>query len=165
MLKERASATFMGGQVAFLGVPGTIEGTAVIDGYLSPPEEIGPLENPIVLKMSKGRVVNIDGCPSKSLILSKWLDGKEKGIEHFCIGFNPGARLSGNIVEAERAFGHIVIGLGKYPFHTDGIIKNPQLILDNKVILKNNTFIHDDLFLPSQNLFRAFDDIQNGSSQ
>jgi len=156
ILKEHASTTFMGGQVAFLGVPNTIEGTAIIDGYLWPPNEIGLIENPIVLKIGKGQVVSIDGDNPKSKILSKWLDGKEKCIEHFCVGYNPGARLSGNIVEAERAFGHIVIGVGKYPFHTDGIIKHPELIVDDTVIIQNNSFVHDSLQVPSNNLCRSF---------
>lgn len=156
ILKERASTTFMGGQIAFLGVPNTIEGTAVIDGYIWPPDEIGPLKNPIVLKIYKGCIVDIDDDNPKSRILSKWLNGKEKGIEHFCIGYNPGARLTGSLCEAERAFGHIVIGVGKYPFHTDGIIKHPELIVDNTVIIQNNSFVHDSLQVPSNNLCRSF---------
>ena len=37
-------ATFLGGQLAFLGIPETIEGTAVIDGYMWPPDELGYIE-------------------------------------------------------------------------------------------------------------------------
>jgi 2,5-dihydroxypyridine 5,6-dioxygenase len=156
MLKTRSSATFMAGQVAFQGIPDTIEGKVVIDGYLWPPDEIGQIVDPIVLRIRKGCVTNIEGCPSKSLILSNWLEGKEKTVMHFCIGFHPGAQLSGQLVEAERTFGNIVIGIGKYPFHADGIIKNPTLKLNDAVILQNGTFVHDKLSVLAQELFRPF---------
>jgi 2,5-dihydroxypyridine 5,6-dioxygenase len=157
-LKAKSSATFMAGQVAFQGIPGTIEGTVIIDGYLWPPDEIGQIDDPIVLKISKGRVISIEGCPSKSKILSKWLDGKQKGVEHFCIGFHPGARLSGKLLEAERTYGHIVIGIGGYPFHTDGIIKNPTLKLNTTVILQNGSFIHDKLAALENDLLQPYQD-------
>ena len=157
MLKKTGpGATFMGGQVAFRGIPSTIEGTAIIDGYLWPPDEIGQLVDPIVLRIRKGHVINIEGCPSKSMILNKWLEGKDKEVMHFCIGFHPGAQLSGNLGEAERTFGNIVIGIGKYPFHTDGIMKNPTLKLNDSIILKNGTFIHHKLSVLEKELFRPY---------
>jgi 2,5-dihydroxypyridine 5,6-dioxygenase len=156
MLKKRRSAAFMAGQLAFQGVPNTIEGTAAIDAHLWPPEEIGPVEDPIILEISKGQMVNVGGCPSKALILNRWLDGKEKGVKHFCIGYHPGARLGRNIFECERVFGNIVIGIGTYPFHTDGIMKRPTLMADDAVILKNGTFIHDELQALQEELFRPF---------
>lgn len=157
----------MAGQVAFQGIPATIEGKVVIDGYLWPPDEIGLIVDPIVLRIRKGYVTNIEGCPSKALILSNWLEGKEKRVMHFCIGFHPGAQLSGKLVEAERTFGNIVIGIGKYPFHTDGIIKNPTLKLNDAVILQNGTFVHDKLSVLEQELFRPFlvNEVVNNNSK
>ena len=150
--------TLMAGQVAFQASPNTIEGTAVIDGYLWPPEEINPIDEPIILKIKKGSVVEISGCPSKSQILEKWLDGKEKVIKHFCIGFNPGAELSGKIIEAERVFGSISMGFGKHPFHTDGIFENASLLMNGQMIIKNGEFVHKDLSLLGKDLIQHYHD-------
>jgi hypothetical protein len=154
-LSQGGSATFLGGQQSFLGIPDTIEGTAVIDGYMWPPDEVGHLEEPIILEIERGHVVRISGNPAKSRILNEWLEGREKAIEHFCIGFNPGARISSNLVEAERAYGHITIGLGKYPFHTDGVIKNPKLISNGAVLMENNAFMHEKLSVLANDLRRV----------
>lgn len=56
--------------------------------------------------------------------LNRWFEGQTKEIQHFCFGFNPGAKLSGKIMGAERVFGYISIGIGKYPclpWHTNWV--------------------------------------------
>jgi 2,5-dihydroxypyridine 5,6-dioxygenase len=145
VLKKRAGATFLGGQLAFRAIPHTLRGTAVIDGYQWPPTDLGKLEVPLILQVKRGRVVDIDGCPLASLRMKQWLGDRDKTIEHFCIGFNPGAGLSGSLIEAERAFGHINLGFGKYPHHTDGVMTHPVLRLDETLVLENHSFIHPDL--------------------
>ncbi len=149
-------STFLGGQLCFQGVSEAIKGTAVIDGYLWPPKEIGHIDVPIVLKIRRGSVIEINGCPSKSKILNRWLKGKSKEIQHFCIGFNPGAELSGKIMEAERAFGYISIGIGKSSFHTDGIIKNPSILIDDEVIEQDGSFIQEELSILERNLRQEY---------
>lgn len=151
-LSQKIQSSFMGGQLAFQGVPETIEGTAVIDGYLWPPKEIGHVDVPIVLNIKKGSVIEINGCPSKSKILNRWFEGKTKEIQHFCIGFNPGAKLSGKIMEAERVFGYISVGIGRYPFHTDGIIKNPSILLNDEIMEQEGSFVHGELSILERNL-------------
>jgi leucyl aminopeptidase (aminopeptidase T) len=141
-LRQGGSATFLGGQLSFLPMPHTIKGTAVIDGVVYPPTEIGCLDEPIVLEIDRGHVTSIGDKSGKSTILDEWLSGQERAIEHFCIGFNPGAQICDNMVEAERAFGHINIGLGKYPYHTDGVIRAPKLTIDGVVLMDKNCFVH-----------------------
>ena len=145
---------FLGGQLAFLGIPTTIEGTAVIDGYLWPPAEIGLLDRPLIVNIYAGKVVDIGGCPVKSRILRRWFEGQTVRVEHFCIGFNPGASLSGKILEAERVIGCISIGMGQGPFHTDGIINNPSLHTEEIVIEENGSFVTDKLLSLKNDLVR-----------
>lgn len=152
VLHERRGMTFLSGQLAFLGLKNSIEGKIVIDGYLWPPDGIGQLDEPIVLTIVKGEVTAIDGSGLKSSILRDWLSGKETSLEHFCLGFNPSARLGKNMVEAERAFGHICIGFGKYPFHTDGILQNPTLVLDDTIILEDHSYLQEELQALSKEL-------------
>lgn len=145
ILTEDIKYSFLGGQLSFQGIAETIEGMAVIDGYLWPPKEIGRLDTPITLKIKKGRVIEIGGCPVKSKVLNRWFGQEPKELQHFCIGFNPGATLSGKLMEAERVFGCISIGIGKYPFHMDGVIKNPSVLLDDKFIEQEGSFINEEL--------------------
>jgi leucyl aminopeptidase (aminopeptidase T) len=153
---QRGQSSFLGGQLAFLGIPRTIEGTALIDGYLWPPKEIRHIDVPIILKIRRGSVIEINGCPLKSKILNRWFEGKAKKIQHFCIGFNPGAKLKGELSEAERVFGYISIGIGKYPFHTDGIIKNPSILSNDEIIEQDGSFIQKELSSLEQNLIQQY---------
>jgi leucyl aminopeptidase (aminopeptidase T) len=153
-LTHDVPATFLGGQIAFNGIPETIEGTAVIDGYVWPPQEIGHLNEPINLKIRKGRVTEVNDDSLKSKIFGQWLKGKKNEIKHFCIGFHPSARLSEKLIEAERVFGYISIGIGEYPFHTDGVITKPTLLLNREIIEKDGSFIHKELSILEKDLIQ-----------
>ena len=153
-LQEVTRATFMGGQLAFQGFPETINGKAVIDAYLWPPSEIGRLDSPIIMKIKKGNVIAINGLSSKSKFFDEWLQGLNREIQHFCIGFNPGAKLTGSLIEAERVFGYITIGIGKYPFHSDGVIKDPSILLNDQFIEQEGSFIQQELAILQEKLLR-----------
>ena len=51
--------SFLGGQISWAPVEETINGTMVFDGSVWPPDELGLLKEPIVMKVEKGRVVEI----------------------------------------------------------------------------------------------------------
>jgi 2,5-dihydroxypyridine 5,6-dioxygenase len=152
MLSSSNHATFMSGQVAFLGLRDSISGTVVFDGMVWPPDGLTGIAEPIILKIDKGDIKAVEGSPTGSAILKKWLSGKSAFIEHFCFGYNPGARLGKNMVEAERAFGHITVGFGKYPFHSDGIMTRPTLVVDGQVMLSEQQYVHSELLTPSRKL-------------
>ena len=135
----------MGGQVSFLGIPGTTEGKLVIDSYFWPPEELGPLEEPIEIEISKGRIQKITSNTRESRILEQWLKGQSQHIAHLSIGTHPRATLKKGLLEAERYFGAFVVGFGSLPFHTDGIIKSPKITVDGQVLLENGRFSPKDL--------------------
>ena len=141
---EERRSTFLGGQLPLLGIPETIRGKAVVDGYLWPPQEVGRLDAPITLTLHRGKVTGIAGG-SQAGVLSQWLQGKDTSIKHFCMGFNPGARPSGTITEAERAFGCWVVGFGTFPFHTDGVITAPTVSLDGRAIEEEGFFVGEEL--------------------
>ena len=128
---------------------------AVVDGYLSH-EEIGPIDVPIILNIKKGNVVEISGCPSTSNILNQWLKGQKKEVIHFLIGFNPGANLSRICLEAERVFGHFSIGFCNFPFHTDCVIKDPTILLDDKIVMQDGSFTHEKLSILEKGLIKEF---------
>jgi leucyl aminopeptidase (aminopeptidase T) len=136
---------FSPGQLAFRGIPHTVEGTAVIDGYLWPPAEIGLLEEPIVLAFKAGKLVDIGGSPRKAKILDRWFEDETVLLEHVCFGFNPGARFTGKIVEAERVFGCLDFGIGSGLRHIEGVMRTPSVYLNGNLILKNGKFVTQEL--------------------
>jgi len=154
ILDRHARGTFLGGQLSFCGIPETIEGTAVIDGFLWPPDEIRRIDEPLVLKFEEGRLIDIGGCSIKSRMLASRLGGQSVDIQHFCVGFNPGATFDGRILEAERVFGAMTIGMGEGSLHTDGVMKRPSLIVDHTVIEAEGRFVAEDLVSLQHELIR-----------
>ncbi len=147
---------FLGGQLAFRGIPHTIEGTAVVDGYLWPPDTLGRLRQPVVLRFKAGTLVDIGGTPGPARLLARWLEGVNAAVEHICLGFNPGARLDGSLVEAERAFGCVTVGFGPGLRHTDAVLREPSVFLDGRVVQQYGTLIPPALAALSRELWRAF---------
>ncbi|MGQ9478344.1 MAG: aminopeptidase [Candidatus Bipolaricaulia bacterium] len=159
--------SFLGGQVSWYPVERTIEGTVVFDGSLWPPEDLGLLKRPIRLSVKGGEIKDIEGGPEAER-LRGWLEGfndpRMVKIAHFSYGFNPGAHLSGKILEDERVFGCIEIGIGSQvpsfevgpaSAHTDGIMLNPTVILDGEPIEEGGQFIHPKLTKLADALLRG----------
>ena len=140
-LRRQGGSTFMGGQLSFMTIPRSLHGQAIVDGYQWPPTELGRLKKAARLKVRKGRVTEMENCPE----LARWIHGHQTCVEHICFGFNPGADLEGSLTEAERAYGHINLGFGKYPYHTDSVIMRPSVWLDDELILEDHHFVHPEL--------------------
>ncbi len=150
----------LGGQVSWCPVEETINGKLVFDGALWPPAEIGLLNSPIELTVEKGVVTKVDGA-NEAKVFEKWLesfgDPTMYHIAHYSLGFNPGVKkCTGRIVEDERVFGCIEMGLGsqgpqikgktwKSASHTDGIVLNPTIVLDGKPMEQDGKYVHPRL--------------------
>ncbi len=66
------------------------------------------------------------------------------------IGTNPRAKLIGNVLEDENVMGTLHVAFGdnhtfggkiKADVHLDGIIKRPDIYLDNTKIMENGKFV------------------------
>lgn len=149
--------SFLGGQVSWYPLERTIEGIVVFDGSIWPPEDLGLLKSPVRLEVEAGEIKGIEGG-AEAKRLESWLesfgDPKMFKIAHFSYGFNPGARLTGKILEDERIFGCIELGIGSQvpsfevglaPAHTDGVMLNPTVTLDGKLIEEEGRFVHPKL--------------------
>ncbi len=150
----------LGGQVSWCPVEETINGKLVFDGALWPPAELGLLRNSVALTVKEGVVTKIEGG-IEAQTFERWLksfnDEKMFWVAHWSPGFNPGVtRPTGRIVEDERVFGCIEMGLGsqgaqiKGKFwsaasHTDGIVLNPSIYLDGVAIEQEGVYVHPDL--------------------
>lgn len=147
------------GQVDWAPIEESINGVIVFDGSVWPPAELGVLREPIKLYVENGRVVRIEGG-IEARVFEKWLksfnDPKMFHIAHLSYGCNPGARLTGNILEDERVWGVVEWGLGSQSStfkgklgmassHTDGICLNPTVWADGVKIIENGEYVHPEL--------------------
>jgi leucyl aminopeptidase (aminopeptidase T) len=141
ILGQGAGSTFLGGQISIVPASNTVEGVAVIDGHLAPPFEVGALSEPIALSISRSRVIGIDGRSAEAERIRRWFQGQRVAVEHLCLGFHPRALLSESILEAERAFGCIAIGIGQGAFHSDGVMVRPSIDTEDGSLLKSGSYV------------------------
>ncbi|WP_461864440.1 aminopeptidase [Thermococcus sp.] len=145
------------GQISWTPKLETINGTIVFDGSVYPP--IGLLNEPIKLEVEKGRVTNIEGG-REAREFSSWLESFDDPnmyqLAHVSYGFNPGAKLTGDIVEDERVWGATEWGIGNIgprlvpdipggipaASHTDGICLNSSVWIDDVQIMDKGNIIH-----------------------
>lgn len=78
-------------------------------------------------------------------------------MAHIAYGFNPGAKLTGNVVEDERVWGCTEWGIGYVSpidappvgqdakSHTDGICLNSTVWLDGKLIMEEGVVVDAEL--------------------
>jgi len=149
---------FLAGQISWCPKFDTIRGNITFDGSLTPP--VGLLTSPVELTVEEGRIVEIKGG-KEAAALKNWLLSFNHPnmfrLAHICYGFNPGARLTGNVLEDERVWGCTEWGIGymnKFdappagidaPSHCDGICLNSTVILDGKAVLKDGKVVDEEL--------------------
>jgi leucyl aminopeptidase (aminopeptidase T) len=148
----------MAGQIGWSPNFESINGTIVFDGSLVPPI-VGILKEPVRLTIKKGAIVKIEGG-KEATEYEKWLKSfnhpQMLKLAHVCYGFNPGARLTGDILEDERVWGGTEWGLGNVgailvpggisgPSHTDGICLNSSVWLDGVQIMDKGQLLDPEL--------------------
>jgi leucyl aminopeptidase (aminopeptidase T) len=143
----------LGGQSGFMICRESCEGTLVFDGTLWPPAELGVLRAPVRLVLEGGYIKDIQGG-AEATIFARWLESFEHPeaylMDHACYGFNPGVlRPSGRILEDERIFGCMQFGVGApdygSPAHTDGVVLNPSVWLDDVQIEETGRYTYPEL--------------------
>ena len=124
---------------------GTSQGTLVIDGAMG---GIGVLTEPIKMTVKNGLVTNIFGNEQAEK-LQKLLSAHGKdafNIAELGVGTNDKAIITGKILEDEKVLGTVHVALGNnigfggnvsVPIHLDGILMNPTLKVDGKIIIKD----------------------------
>jgi leucyl aminopeptidase (aminopeptidase T) len=139
------------GQGYMPAIPESVNGTIVFDGSIWPPSEIQKIKEPIKLKVVDGWVKEISGG-FEAKLLKNWFahfnDPDVYKILHISPGFNPGVkRITGDIVEDERVFGCVEIGIGSSPkpCHTDGIILEPSIWVDDILIEEEGIYLEPTL--------------------
>jgi leucyl aminopeptidase (aminopeptidase T) len=124
-------------------------GTIVYDGALG---GYGLLETPVEVTVSDGRCVSAVGGAAGPWLEATLDAGGEFGrsIAELGIGTNPAARLTGNVLEDEKALGTIHLafgtsvgigGVNRSSVHIDGLVLRPTVELDGRVLLEAGTLV------------------------
>lgn len=157
IIREPGMQENVGGQITFLPLEETANGTMVFDAEVYPP--CGLLREPIEVDFKEGKIVEIrGGVQAKEW--ERWIqsfnDPYMYQLAHISYGIVPGAKLTGDILEDERIFGCITTGMGFQPPHAkgkggpakahhDGIMLHPTVKLDGVIIEKEGEYVHPEL--------------------
>jgi len=138
-----------GGEAYIAPIEGSANGVAIVDGSMA---SIGKLINPIKIVFKDGYAIDIEGGDEanklKQILLQYGQDARN--LAEFGIGTNPGAKVSGIVLEDEKVMGTIHIALGnnfgfggkvKVPIHLDGVILNPTVYIDGNIIMKEGRLL------------------------
>ena len=155
---DAPGAHMMGGFIAWAPKLESVNGTLVFNGSLVPP--CGKLEEPIRLTIEAGEIIKIEGG-GQAREFEIWVNSFDhpqmRRLAHASFGFNPGARLTGNIVEDERVWGCAEWGIGHVgahlippdgipaPSHADGQSLNSSVWLDGKQFMDKGEMLNPDL--------------------
>jgi len=130
-------------------VEGSAEGTLVIDG--STP--FGVLLTPIEITVAGGVATVIRGGPHPNPLVKALDETAHSGsrvIAEFALGLNPLARVVGNLIEDEGAYGtgHFALGsntnmggLNWAPTHIDMIYMRPSVRLDDQLLMRDGELV------------------------
>jgi leucyl aminopeptidase (aminopeptidase T) len=144
--KSGMSGNLPSGEAYIAPVEGTAEGEIVIDGSMV---GAGKLSELLYLKISNGKLEKMKGKDSDKF---KFLFDNERNsnVGELGIGTNPMAKVTGIILEDEKVYGTVHIAFGtnisfggtvKADCHIDGVILNPDLYLDDNLIISKGKFV------------------------
>ena len=136
------------GEAAVAPLEGKTQGNIIIDFAM---DGIGLLSQPIRLEVKDGRVISIQGG-KEAQELKKLLEVDENAfnVAEFAIGTNPKSRMKGNMAEDKilRGCVHIAVGdnhtIGgklQSSVHLDGVILNPTVEIDSRLIVKGGMLL------------------------
>jgi len=136
------------GEAYIAPVEGTAEGVIVIDGCIA---HSGILQKSVVCEMRKGFAVRIHGGRAARNLVSLIAPfGKPaRNLAEFGIGTNDRTKLSGHMLEDEKVMGTVHFALGDnhtfggqvtVPSHLDGILLEPNILLDGQPLMERGKF-------------------------
>ncbi len=139
--------------------PLTVDGTLVarvLGDYFS--EKYGYLEEPLIVTVQEGRLVNVEGPQSLRDEFLAYVQGAENGerVGEFAIGTNIGLnRLIGNLLQDEKfpgvhmafgdPYGHATGADWTSPIHVDMVAVKTTIEVDGETIMREGEFDFDVL--------------------
>jgi leucyl aminopeptidase (aminopeptidase T) len=134
-------------------IEGTATGTLIVDASV-PYLGIGPLKEPFTCKVEKGFIVSLEGGGEQADRLKRAIashsDPNCWNVAELGVGLNPGARMTGRMLEDEGVLNTIHIGIGtslmlggtlKAATHYDLIMWDPTIEIDGHVIQRGKDIL------------------------
>jgi len=143
LAKKGAFGNLPAGEVSAAPIEGETNGKFICDASIG---GLGRVDNDISFTVLMGFANNITGGKTAQNFKKSLKDKDYRNIAEFGIGTNYRAKISGNVLEDEKAIGTAHIALGNnlsyggkvgVPFHSDCVIKKPTIFCDGKIIMQN----------------------------
>jgi aminopeptidase len=142
------------GEIYTAPIEETVSGRIVVDGSIS---GIGMINKPFVIHLKHGLIDKMEPVDAHDEVFQRFLKvckydtPASMTLGEFGIGLNPGARIVGNILMDEKVEGTVHFafgdsyGLGKTSskFHTDLLLREPTVVVDQEIIMKEGRFVLD----------------------
>lgn len=142
------------GEIYTAPVEETTNGCLVIDGSVG---SLGMVNRPFKIQLEEGEIKDLQPTMNNEKVFEEF--GKicefdapaTKTVGEFGIGLNPGAKIIGNMLLDEKVEGTVHFafgdsyGLGRTSskFHTDLLITNPSIFVDDECIMEKGKFVLD----------------------
>ncbi|MBH0330611.1 aminopeptidase [Brevibacillus brevis] len=140
------SGNLPSGEAYIAPLEGTAEGQIFVDGSIA---GIGKIDSPLLLTVQNGRITEAEGTSAERL-LQMLGDQDGRMLGEFGIGTNDKARITGVVLEDEKVYGTIHVAFGSNNtfggtivagVHIDLVVKEPDVYLDDKCIMKNGKLL------------------------
>ncbi|MBI3911266.1 MAG: aminopeptidase [Armatimonadetes bacterium] len=131
------------GEAFIAPLEGTAEGILIVDASLA---GLGMLDEPIALTILAGSIAEVRGGAAAEQFRAT-LDQVGPRARVLCelgVGANERARVTGVVLEDEKVLGTVHIAFGNNvgfggvndaPFHVDGVVTAPTLVVDDEVLI------------------------------
>jgi leucyl aminopeptidase (aminopeptidase T) len=148
LLKPGAWGNLPAGEAFIAPLESAGRGTIVFDGSLA---GWGLLDEPLSIELEQGRVVTAAGAAAEWLLETLEAGGENgQTIAELGIGTNPGATITGAILEDEKAEGTVhfafgsntgIGGANQASVHIDGLVRDAMVELDGSPVLRDGRLL------------------------
>ncbi|RIV23098.1 aminopeptidase [Alicyclobacillaceae bacterium I2511] len=146
--KQRGeSGNLPSGEAYIAPVEGRAFGELIVDGSMG---GLGLLTSPLHLTVRDGLLVQAEGERAAEWLQILGDSPAARNVAELGIGTNPQARLTGVILEDEKAYGTIHVAFGSNAtfggtveagIHLDGVIRQPTLYVDDQRVMENGVLL------------------------
>lgn len=141
--KKGAFGNLPAGEIFIAPLEGKTNGAIIVDASVG---GIGKVDKNIRIDIKKGFIKNVKGGKTANIFSQLLKNQLYKNVAELGIGTNYKAKITGNVLEDEKAAGtcHIAFGNNRHfggkvdvPFHVDFVIKSPTIYADDILIIKD----------------------------
>ena len=146
MTKKKAFSNLPSGEIFIAPLENKTNGIIVVDASVY---GIGKVDKNIEIKVKNGFIADINGGKTAVQFKKLLKNRLYKNVAELGIGTNYKAKITGNVLEDEKAAGtcHIAFGNNRHfggkvdvPFHVDVVVKKPTIYADKTLLIKDGKF-------------------------